>query len=91
MSLNQSRTMTEAGLKLSRTFQLATRQECLEPQPNLLVWYAGMSALGARAVQDQPRMYRTHRGDTWAGLAAWLHVPPARLRARNREAVVRPA
>ena len=35
-----------------------------------------------------PRMYRTQRGDTWAGIASWLHMPPARLRARNREAVV---
>ena len=36
-----------------------------------------------------PRMYRTQRGDTWAGIAGWLNMPPARLRARNREAAVR--
>jgi hypothetical protein len=36
-----------------------------------------------------PRMYRTQRGDTWAGIASWLHMPPGRLRARNREAAVR--
>jgi hypothetical protein len=35
-----------------------------------------------------PRLYWTQRGDTWAGIASWLHIPPSRLRARNREAQV---
>ena len=36
-----------------------------------------------------PRMYRTQLGDTWAGIAGWLHIPAHRLRSRNRDAVVR--
>ena len=36
-----------------------------------------------------PRIYWTQRGDTWAGIASWLHIPPSRLRAKNREAQAR--
>lgn len=36
-----------------------------------------------------PRLYLTQRGDTWASIASWLQMPPARLRVRNREAEAR--
>lgn len=36
-----------------------------------------------------PRLLLTARGETWHSLAGALHVPPSRLRARNRGAVVR--
>lgn len=37
----------------------------------------------------QPRLYCTRRGDTWASIANWLHMPPAKLRLHNADAVVR--
>eukprot|EP00892_Ulva_mutabilis_P008384 jgi/Ulvmu1/5918/UM026_0040.1 len=36
----------------------------------------------------QPRLYCTRRGDTWASIANWLHMPPGKLRLHNADAVV---